>query len=218
MMKSKLPLLVFVLFASLAFASQSPIEKRTYTAKLINPHPPEIDGRLNDPVWEHAEWTSDFTQREPEDGAKPSQQTAVKILYDEKNLYVAIRAHDDEPDKIVRRVTRRDQFEGDWVEINIDSYFDLRTAFSFTINAAGVKGDEAVSNDGNVWDSNWNPVWFAEVAIDDQGWAAEMRIPLSQLRFGDKEEHVWGIQVQRRFFANKSARCGNIFRKTPRGG
>lgn len=100
----------------------------------------------------------------------------------------------------MRRVSRRDSFDGDWVEINLDSYFDHRTAFSFTINAAGVKGDEAVSNDGKTWDANWNPVWFAEVAVDDQGWCAEMRIPFSQLRFGDKEEHVWGMQVQRRIF------------------
>jgi hypothetical protein len=199
-MKSKLPLPVLFLFATTLFAFQPPAEKRTYVAKPINPHPPQIDGRLDDPVWQHVDWTTDFTQREPDDGAAPSQQTAFKIMYDEKNLYVAIRAYDNEPGKIVRRVTRRDGFDGDWVEINIDSYFDHRTGFSFAINAAGVKGDEAISNDGENWDSNWNPVWYADVSSDESGWAAEMRIPFSQLRFGDKEEHVWGIEVQRRIF------------------
>ena len=187
-------------FAANTFAADPPVEKKVYHTKHINPHAPVIDGRLDDPVWEKAEWATDFTQREPNDGAAPYQPTAFKIVYDEKNLYVGVRAYDNEPDKIVRRITRRDQFEGDWVEINIDSYFDHRTGFSFTINAAGVKGDEAISSDGDNWDANWNPVWFGEVSIDQEGWNAELRIPLSQLRFGDKDEHTWGIQVQRRLF------------------
>jgi hypothetical protein len=199
-MNRKLLLSGVLFFAAAVFAADPPAEKKVYHAKPINPHAPVIDGRLDDPVWEKAGWATNFTQREPNDGAAPFQQTAFKILYDEKNLYVGIRAHDSEPDKIVRRVTRRDQFDGDWVEINIDSYFDHRTAFSFTINAAGVKGDEAISNDGDNWDTNWNPVWFGEVALDNEGWTAEMRIPVSQLRFADKEEQTWGIQVMRRLF------------------
>jgi hypothetical protein len=182
------------------FAQATP-PKKVYHTKHVNPHPPVLDGKLDDPIWEKLEWATDFTQREPDDGKPPSQQTSFKITYDDKNLYVGIRAHDREPEKIVRRVTRRDQFDGDWVEINIDSYFDHRTAFSFTINAAGVKGDEAISNDGDNWDTNWNPIWFAAVGIDNEGWIAEMRIPFNQLRFAsDKEEQVWGIQVMRRNF------------------
>lgn len=199
-MTSKLLTTVLLLPAAALAAATQPAVKKIYHTKPLNPHPPVIDGRLDDPVWEELEWAGDFTQREPNDGKPPSLQTSFKITYDDKNLYIGIRAHDDRPEQIVRRVTRRDSFEGDWVEINIDSYFDHRTAFSFTISAAGVKGDEAVSNDGENWDANWNPVWFGEVAVDDQGWCAEMRIPFSQLRFGDKEEHVWGMQVQRHIF------------------
>jgi len=175
-------------------AGAQEIEKKVCRAHRVNPHPPDIDGRMDEPIWQKADWYGDFTQRQPDDGAPPSQQTAFKILYDDKNLYVGIR------EKIVRRVTRRDQFEGDWVEINVDSYFDHRTAFSFTINAAGVKGDEAISEDGDYWDSNWNPVWYADVSVDDEGWIAEMKIPFSQLRFANLEEQVWGLQVQRKVF------------------
>lgn len=199
-MTSKLLTAVLLLPAVALAAATQPAAKKTYHTKHLNPHAPVIDGRLDDPVWEKLEWAGDFTQREPNDGKPPSLQTSFKITYDDKNLYVGIRAHDDQPEQIVRRVTRRDSFDGDWVEINLDSYFDHRTAFSFTINAAGVKGDEAVSNDGEHWDANWNPVWFGEAAVDDQGWCAELRIPFSQLRFGDKQEHVWGMQVQRRIF------------------
>jgi hypothetical protein len=175
-------------------------EKRIYTTKMVNGNPPIIDGHLSDPVWDTVEWSGDFIQRVPYDGEKPSQETAVKILYDDENLYVGIRAFDTEPKKIEKRLARRDYFAGDWVEINIDSYFDHRTAFSFTITAAGVKGDEAVTNNGDRWDSSWNPVWYARTKSDDQGWTAEMKIPFSQLRFADKAKHVWGIQFNRLLF------------------
>ena len=97
---------------------------------------------------------------------------------------------------------RRDDFPGDWVEINIDSYNDDRTAFSFTASASGVKGDEFVSNNGN-FDGSWNPIWYLDTKIDSDGWTAEMRIPLSQLRFGNEQEQVWGLQSTRRYFNNE---------------
>jgi hypothetical protein len=118
-------------------------------------------------------------------------------LYDDKNLYIAVRAYDSDPGQIVKRMSRRDGFDGDWVEINIDSYFDHRTAFSFTASVSGVKGDEAVSNNGDVWDSGWDPIWYLKTSVDGEGWIAEMRIPLSQLRFANKPVHTWGFQVNR---------------------
>lgn len=178
-------------------------EKRVYYAQFVNLHPPQIDGLADDPAWEAAEWAGDFIQRQPYEGYPPSQQTVFKVLYDAKNLYVLIRAYDTEPEKIERRVTRRDIFSGDMVEINIDSYYDHRTAFSFTINAAGSKGDELISNDGANWDTNWDPVWFGKVSIDSLGWIAEIRIPFSQLRFSKSEVQVWGFQVMRHYFRNE---------------
>ncbi len=175
-------------------------EKKIYTAGKINPHPPSIDGKLDDPIWKKVEWEGDFTQREPYEGKEPSQKTAFKILYDDKNLYVGIRAYDTEPGKIVERLSRRDNLDGDWVDINIDSYHDLRTAFSFQVNASGVKGDEAITEDGDNRDSTWDPVWYVKTSIDEKGWVAEMKIPFSQLRFAKTENHVWGLQCTRRLF------------------
>ncbi len=198
-----LAILLFVILATTAgsIAGNSPsIDKRVYQTRRINQQPLTLDGKLEDAVWQSVAWLGDFTQWEPNDGAKPSEETSFKVLYDDNNLYVGVRAYDSAPDKIARRVTRRDRFDGDWVEINIDSYFDHRTAFSFTVNAAGVKGDEAISNDGDNWDGDWDPVWFAEVDVDSLGWTAELRIPLSQLRFGNQADQVWGMQVQRRLF------------------
>lgn len=199
-----------ILFAVLLEAAQEGKpgeEKRIYITRRVQGAAPVIDGRLNDAVWEIVEWSGGFIQRAPYYGQKPSQETQFKILYDAKNLYVGIRAFDTEPKKIDARMARRDKFAGDWVEINIDSYFDHRTAFSFTTTAAGVKGDEAVTDNGSTWDPSWNPVWYTRTARDDQGWTAEMKIPFSQLRFGFKEKHTWGIQLNRRFFRKEERSC-----------
>lgn len=196
----RLSLAVLAITGIMHFASAQGTELRSYATQRITEVTPAIDGVLDDDAWNLVEWEGDFTQRQPNDGEQPSMPTAFKILYDAKNLYVAVRAFDDEPEKIVRRMSRRDGFAGDFVEINIDSYFDKRTAFSFTATAAGVKGDEYITNNGNNWDSSWDPIWFLKTSIDDKGWIAEFRIPLSQLRFGDKPVHTWGIQVMRNLF------------------
>jgi hypothetical protein len=188
-------------------AADDPIEKRVYTTQRINGHPPTIDGRVDDPCWDTVQWSGDFTQRSPYDGEDPSQETEFKILYDDQALYIAYRAWDTEPDEITRRLARRDWFPGDWVEINIDSRHDQRTAFSFTTSVSGTRGDEYVSDDGRDWDGDWDPVWVAKTNIDDRGWTAEVKIPMSQLRYSSKEEQVWGIQIQRRLFREEERSC-----------
>lgn len=192
--------LLLITTSSLAAQKNDSIPKRILFTEAIKGDSPQIDGHLNDACWDQIKWSGDYEQFEPYNSEAPTQDTKLKVLYDAKNLYVAYRCYDSEPDKIERRMSRRDGFAGDWIEINIDSYHDLRTAFSFTVSASGVKGDEFVSNDGNNWDSNWNPIWYAKTQIDDEGWTAEIRIPLSQLRFGEAEEYVWGIQSTRRYF------------------
>ncbi|MDF2187965.1 DUF5916 domain-containing protein [Paraflavitalea sp. CAU 1676] len=159
-----------------------------------------LDGIPDEEAWNTVQWGGDFTQWMPNEGHAPSHPTSFKIMYDEKFLYVAYRCHDSAPDSIVRRMDRRDQFPGDWVEINIDSYHDLRTCFSFTLSASGVRSDEFASNDGNNWDANWNPIWFAKTHTATDGWTAEVKIPLSQLRYGNEANKVWGLQVNRRLF------------------
>ena len=180
--------------------AQVSTDVRTYTTAHTGETIPVIDGRMDDEAWNQVEWAGDFIQRQPIDGSEPSQETQFKILYDAKYLYVGIRAFDTEPDKVVRRMSRRDGFEGDFVEINIDSYADKRTAFSFSASASGVKGEEYISNNGDNWDATWDPIWYLKTSLDELGWIAEFKIPLSQLRFADKESHTWGIQVMRMLF------------------
>lgn len=174
------------------------VKKKYLTSQLAGDI--TLDGDPAEEAWKAVEWGGDFTQWQPNGGKPPSQQTKFKILYDEKFLYIAYQCLDSAPDSIVKRLGRRDEFPGDWVEINIDSYHDQRTAFSFTISASGVRSDELISNNGNNWDTSWNPIWFGKTRMYDKGWMAELKIPLSQLRYGNEPEKTWGIQVQRRLF------------------
>jgi hypothetical protein len=188
--------LIFIFSTIVLFCfSQEPV-KKTYETRFTETVP-VIDGKADDKCWDQVSWEGGFIQLQPAENKPPSQETAFKILYDDNNLYVLICAFDTEPGKISKLMSRRDNFEGDMVQIVIDSHDDKQTGFAFTATASGSKGDEAVSEDGNNWDESWNPVWFLGTSIDDKGWIAEMKIPFSQLRFGKKDEQVWGLQLMR---------------------
>lgn len=192
---------MLVFFSTSLYAKDGKEATKVYMTSKIADTAPTIDGHIDDPAWEQVAWSTDkFTQRSPLDGKAPSQETAFKILYDDKYLYIAARCFDKEPNLIKKEMSRRDGFPGDWIEVNIDSYHDKQTAFSFTLSVSGVKGDEAITNDGNNWDSNWDPIWWSGTNVDAEGWTGEIKIPFTQLRFADKEEHVWGLQVTRRVF------------------
>jgi len=192
-------LLCCVILTLSSFA-QDTISLRTYETALVQGSAPSIDGDLDDEAWDAVLWGDNFTVQQPNNGDVPKHQTRFKILYDNQNLYIAYHCLHDEPAKIESRLARRDRFPGDWVEINIDSYNDNSTGYSFTLSVSGVKGDEFISNNGQDWDSNWNPIWYGKAQITSDGWTGEMKIPLSQLRFGQQEEYNWGFNITRRDF------------------
>lgn len=204
-MKLKLPLLIVECFLFSFFVnaqdSTATVSKRMYVTKPLDVmNKPVINGDIDESSWDLVEWSGDFIERHPDENTPPSLQTKYKILYDQSFLYVAYRCYDTEPDKIEKRLSRRDGFAGDRITIVLDTYHDKRTAFSFTITAAGVKGDEFVSQNGDNWDPSWNPIWYAASKIDNEGWAAEIKIPLSQLKFGKSKEQIWGLQITRMLF------------------
>lgn len=175
---------------------KSSFKPRIYKTQRLSTQKPLIDGKLDDACWQTGEWAGDFTQWLPHEGAKPSQPTELKILYDDRNIYVAIRAYDSEPEKITRHAARRDRFEGDVVGVCFDSYHDHRTGFEFDITAYGQKIDVLLTNPANS-DFSWNAVWTAKVGLEDSAWVAEMEIPLSQLRYSNEQEQVWGLHCWR---------------------
>ena len=186
------------------------VSPKTYTTFEIDvAAAPSIDGNLADSIWESAEWATNFIEVNPDENTDPSEQTKFKILYDQKHLYIALKALDSEPEIITNRLSRRDGFVGDRINVLIDSYHDLRTGFLFTVTAAGVRGDEFITDNGNNIDASWNPIWSAKALIDNEGWTAEMKIPLSQLRFSNDPNQVWGLNVVRNYFKNNELSAWN---------
>ncbi len=162
---------------------------------------PVLDGRMDEAAWQQAPIITGFTQVLPTDGGEPSEPTEVRVTYDADALYVVARMFDREPAAIARRLGRRDsETASDFFRVSIDSYHDHRTAFEFTVNAAGVRGDALAANDNGYGDSSWDPVWGAAVSVDSLGWVAEIRIPFSQLRFSPDAEQTWGINFTRQIF------------------
>ncbi len=214
-MNIKLLALLIILFFQFQFISG---QTRTYTTSKLTGTPPEIDGVLDDPAWQILEWEGDFIQHQPNNGEKASQKTAFKILYDHDYIYVAFKAYDTEKDKIAKRMTRRDGFDGDLVGIMFDSYYDKRTSFFFVVNAAGVKSDAIQTDDnGDMMDDSWDPIWFTKTSYDDEGWNAEMKIPISQLRFSKKDEQIWGLEVARLVFRENELSFWNHIPKDASG-
>jgi hypothetical protein len=156
--------------------------------------PPVIDGKLNDSCWLTGKWQADYIQYIPAYSGAPSRKTELKVRYDDKHIYAAIRAYDNMKE-MTQRLGRRDNFSGDIAGVQFDSYFDHRTAFEFDLTSAGQKIDCWVSNDG--WDLNWDALWYGKVAYEDSCWTAEFDIPLSQLRYGSAPVQIWGFNSWR---------------------
>ena len=156
-----------------------------------------VDGDLNDEVWQRATPTSGFRQRDPQEGADPAFQTEFRVAYDGEAIYVAVEAFDEEPERIVGLLTRRDsESPSDWLHVYIDSYRDRRSAYEFAVNPVGVKRDTYWYGDGQQ-DRSWDAVWDVAVATTQRGWRAEFRIPFSQLRFRAGGDGTLGFAVAR---------------------
>jgi hypothetical protein len=160
---------------------------------------PVLDGVLDDAAWKSATFTSDFVQREPDQGLPSSLRTEVGIVYDDSALYIGARMYSDKAEDIETVLTRRDDSgRAERIIVSLDTWRDRRTAYSFAVTAAGVRVDWYSQEDQDAKrDVSFNPVWEARTRLLPDGWVAEMRIPFSQLRFSPSEEQVWGINLNR---------------------
>jgi hypothetical protein len=164
---------------------------------LRTDRPPVIDGQLTEAVWEEAQPATGFTQTDPDEGQPATERTEIRVLYDDSAIYIGARLFDDDPVMISRRLSARDgDADADRVTFYLDPLHDHLTGASFRVDAAGVQEDQVLYND--TWsDSSWDAVWQSDVSVDAGGWTAEVRIPLSQLRFPAGDRQVWGFNVQR---------------------
>ncbi|MCG8468576.1 MAG: carbohydrate binding family 9 domain-containing protein [Gemmatimonadetes bacterium] len=170
-------------------------------AAVLADEEPRIDGRLDEPGWARAAVANGFVQFRPNPGEAATERTDVRVLYTTDAVYVGARMHDSDAASIIRRLARRDQqTTTDEFTVGFDSYFDRRTAFAFAVSVAGVQRDWMIFSDTDE-DSSWDAVWESATRRDDTGWTAELRIPLSQLRFAKPPEDgsgaIWGVNFQR---------------------
>lgn len=161
--------------------------------------PVQIDGRLDESAWQAATPVTEFRQLDPLEGQPASERTEARILIDDDAVYVGMRLYDREPARIQSQLARRDEsIEGDLVEVTFDSYHDHLSGFVFRLSPLGARRDATISASGNQ-DNSWDPVWEGSATVDAQGWTAEFRIPLSQLRYNPGEmAHTWGLQLGRK--------------------
>jgi hypothetical protein len=177
------------------------VEACTLTAlKLISEDQrPTVDGRLDDEAWLRAVPAADFSQFAPNPGMAGSERTEARILYDVDAIYIGMRMYDRSPEEIRAQFVRRDDHEAvsDWAHVYLDSHYDRRTAFHFATTPTGTRVDILHIEDSKE-DVAWDAVWDVETTIDSEGWTAEFRIPLSQLRFGTTDaDMTWGVNFMR---------------------
>jgi hypothetical protein len=173
-------------------------ERRLRAARTQDPI--RLDGRLDEEAWQRAPLATNFVQNDPREGEPATHDTEVRLLYDERAIYIGVFARDPEPGKIIVNELRKDFNTGsaDGFQVVIDTFKDERNGYQFAINPAGAKWDAQMSNEGRDNNANWDGIWDVGARIGDDGWYAEIEIPFKTLKFGPEELQTWGINFQRR--------------------
>jgi hypothetical protein len=158
-----------------------------------------VDGRLDEPAWEQATAIADFIQKEPVEGAPPTERMEIRFAYDSSALYIGARMYTNPGSPIQAPMGRRDRSEqAESIQVALDTFHDRRTAYVFGVTASGVRIDRFHPEDNEqTFDEGFDPVWQARTNIDPQGWTAELWIPFSQLRFTAAAEQRWGLNIHR---------------------
>jgi hypothetical protein len=188
-------LILFNIIVAAVVRAEDTKPRPTYQA-VRAAKPPVLDGDLSDEAWQSAPEITGFTQRDPNEGQPATQQTKVRIVYDDDAIYFGALMEDS--GKATPLLARRDNDlnNGDYIRISIDSQHDRKNGAAFVVNASNVQMDMTLYND--IYDdTSWDAVWDSATKITPQGWIAEVRIPYSQLRFPDQPVHVWGFNVSR---------------------
>ena len=195
--------------------TQTESAHRVATAIRIKGAPPQLDGVLDDDIWETAPLHEGFRQRDPDEGKPASQRTTFQVVYDDEAIYFAVMCYDKEPDKIVSRLVRRDDYvESDKVQILLDPHYNRQRAFSFTIYPSGSVLDGITTGGGwRGWNNAWDGVWDAKTRIHENGWAVECKIPFYMFRFSPKDKYTWGLQVEREISRRKERAHWRLIKK-----
>ena len=161
--------------------------------------PISLDGQLDTEEWMGAARLGAFVQFEPHRGEAAEVQTEVYILYDDLYVYFGFRCFDPEPSQIAAQLTQRDSdlLTDDAVLVVIDTFADRRSAYYFSTNLLGTQADGRITDNGRVVENTWDAAWRSAAARSDEGWSAEIAIPLASLRFRSGDSVEWGLNLGR---------------------
>ncbi len=186
-------LYAFLLFHCLVFSQKKTLQTRSTDTKIT------IDGKFDENAWKDAEIATDFIMINPDNG-KPianEKRTEVKVVYDNTAIYVAATLYDNDPSRILKELTLRDDFStADHFGVFFNGYNDGQQEFRFFVSAAGVQQD-GIYTETNGEDFSWDAIWESHVEITNFGWTVEMKIPYAALRFPSDEKQTWGINFYR---------------------
>lgn len=198
----------FFSFSMLLQAQKDSIIMKRFGVNMTE-QAPELDGLLTDSVWKKTEPLTEFTQNTPKPGMQCSQETEVRMTYDDEAIYIAARMYEREADSIYNFLTERDWFgNADFFIVVFNSYRDGINGEGFAITPAGVQIDIKYSTIGE--SSEWDAVWESATHIDSLGWTAELKIPFAALRFPKVEEQLWGINFGREIRRNRERAWWNF--------
>ena len=157
----------------------------------------ELDGILDEAVWDRAVPATDFVQQDPDFGGAPTERTEVRIVFSGESLYMGVMAYDSDPSGLRGNTMKRDEFLGAddrfmWV---MDTFLDQQTGYFFEMNPSGLMAD-ALLVAGRGQQRAWDGIWDAYVRRHDHGWTIELEIPFRTLNF-DPTAPAWGINFQR---------------------
>ena len=163
--------------------------------------PLQIDGRLDEPVYETVRSITDFIQQLPDEGARGSERTEAWVLFDDDSIYISARCYDTAPpSEWVANEMRRDVIQlrqNDSFSLMLDTFYDRRNGLAFLVTPIGGFSDFAISNEGGRVNTDWNTIWDSRTDRFDGGWTVEIEIPFKSLRYRPTSTQVWGIQLRR---------------------
>jgi hypothetical protein len=160
--------------------------------------PIQLDGRLDEAIYQETAPIDGFIQQEPAEGAAASENTQVWVLFDDRNVYVSARCFDSDPARDVVTELRRDNnniTQNESFTVVFDTFLDRRNGLFFQTTPLGALRDQAIVDD--VLNSSWNTVWDVRTGRFDGGWTAEFVIPFKSLRYPAPGEQVWGVNFRR---------------------
>lgn len=204
------PFSLILLFFAIISTFDSYGQRKNLQAKSISENI-SIDGKLNEAIWNTAPVATDFLMLEPDNGRpiSPNKKTDVRILYNNDAIYVAAILYDDEPQKILKELTQRDNFgTADHFGIFINGFNDGQQDFRFFVSSSGVQMDCLATEGGE--DYSWDAIWDSEVSITEYGWVVEMKIPYAALRFSNDEKQTWGLNFYREIKRDRQKYTWNL--------